>query len=263
MQISKDNFFFRREGEYMFHVAICDDEMELSGELKRTVIDIFTKLKIKPKIDVFHSGEDLCNKIEVGAQYELLFLDIAFAENEINGVEVGRRIRDMYKNELTSIVYISWEKEYSMQLFEIRPINFLLKPLQYDKIEHAVRTHLKISGLSSRVFTYKKGHVVVMVPVKDIVYLENFKRKVIIHFADGRKDDFYGSLKEIYQDQLKHFDFLFTHASFVVNFDYIKTLNYNQLFLLNREEPLQISPGKKDEVRQICSTIIKRRRAAV
>jgi len=32
---------------------------------------------------------------------------------------------------------------------------------------------------------------------------------MILHLADGRKEEFYGSLKNEYEEQLKKFDFLF------------------------------------------------------
>ena len=244
----------------MVVVAICDDEIDLGAELERTLIEIFTKLNVKYEIEVFLTGEELCRRMESGSRYDLIFLDIEFAKSEINGVEVGRLIREAQQNHIVSIVYISWEKKYSMQLFEIRPLNFLIKPLAYDKIKQTVKTYLKIFGLFSGEFIYKKGHDTFKVQIKDIVYLENQERKIIIFFSDGRKEDFYGSLKEVYNEQLKKFDFLFIHASYVVNYDYVTAVKYNRLHLTNSLTPLPISPNKRNEVREHYLSIIKRRR---
>ena len=106
-------------------VAICDDEKRVGTELESALFKILGNLNIKCEVDVYLTGEELCAKLEDGAQYDLIFLDIEFAKNAINGVEAGRLIRDIYRNDLTSIVYISWEMKYSMQLFDIRPLNFL------------------------------------------------------------------------------------------------------------------------------------------
>ena len=244
----------------MVRVAICDDDVDLGAELERALIDVFAKLNVKHEIDVLFTGEELCGQMESGAHYDLIFLDIEFAKDKINGVEAGRLIRDTYHNNTVSIVYIAWEKKYSMQLFEIRPMNFLVKPLEYDKIENTVRTYLKISGLFSKEFAYKKGHDLFKVQIKDIAYLENSERKVIIHLADGRKEDFYGSLKELYNEQLKTCDFLFIHASYAVNYDYISAVKYNQLFLTGSDRPLPISPNRRNEVRENYLAIMKKRR---
>jgi len=244
----------------MLKVAICDDETSIGSELERVLLDIFGKLRIRHEIDVFFAGDRLCRKMEKGEHYDIIFLDIQFANSEISGVDVGRLIRDTYQNNRTSIVYISWEKNYAMQLFETRPLHFLLKPLAYEEVEKTVKTHLKITEFSSGEFTYKKSHDIFKVWIKDIVYLANCERKVIIHLACGREEAFYGSLKEVYNKQLKEYDFLFIHASFVVNYDYISTIKYSQVFVANNKISLPISPNRRAEIRELYLTIMTRRR---
>ena len=244
----------------MVHIAICDDEIEVGAELERFLVDILTKLNIPFEIDVLFAGEELQQKIEIETHYDLIFLDIEFTKSEINGVEVGRLIRDSYQNDKVSIVYISWEKRYSMQLFEIRPLNFIVKPLEYNKVEQTIKTFLKIAKLSVGEFTYKKGHDSYKLQTKDIIYLENRERKVVIHLVDGREEEFYGSLKEIYNDQLKKLDFLFIHASYVINYDFIHTIKFKQVLLTDSLTPLPISPNKRKEVRENFFTIMAKRR---
>ena len=244
----------------MVYVAICDDETKIGAELERTLIGIFNRLKVECEIDVFFAGDELRRKMEAGMHYDLIFLDIEFAKDGINGVEVGRLIRDTHHNHMVSIVYISWEKNYAMQLFEIRPMDFLIKPLEYEKVEQAIRTYLKIAGLWSGAFTYKKGHNICKIHTKNIIYLESSDRKLILHLADGRKEEFYGSLKEAYNEQLHRFDFLFIHASYVVNYDYIAAVKYNQLFLTESQIPLPISPNRRSDIRERYYEIMKKRR---
>ena len=241
-------------------VAICDDEKRMGAELERAVIDIFDKMNIKVEIDVYFTGEELCASMESGAHYNLIFLDIEFAQNAINGVEVGRLIRKAHHNNMVSIVYISWEMKYSMQLFDIRPLNFLLKPLDSEKVEEVVRTYLELAGLWAGDFTYKIGHDTYKVQVKDIIYLQSMKRKLILHLANGRREEFYGTLKEVYQEQLQRFDFLFIHASYVVNYDFIAAVKYDELLLTDGVTALPISRHKRKEVREACCTITERRR---
>jgi len=241
-------------------VAICDDEKRIGAELERALISMFDKLNIKYEVDVYFTGEELCSKMEKGGYYNLIFLDIEFAKNAINGIEVGKLIRKSHNNAV-SIVYISWETNYSMQLFDIRPLNFLIKPLDYEKVEKVVRTHLEIAGLWSGDFTYKAGHVTYKVNVKDIIYLQSAKRKLILYLADGRKEEFYGTLKDVYQEQLQRSDFLFIHASYVVNYDYIAVVKYNELILTNGAVSLPISQHKRKEVREAYYAIMERRRA--
>jgi len=240
-------------------VAICDDEKNVGAGLECALIGMLKNQNIKYEIDVYYTGEELCAQLGKGAHYDLIFLDIEFAKNAINGVEVGRLIRETYHNDLTSIVYISWERKYSMQLFDIRPLNFLIKPLDYTKVEQTVVTHLRIAGLWAGEFSYKIGHSIHKVQVKDIVYLQSDKRKLILHLADGRKEEFYGTLKETYQEQLQRFDFILIHASYAVNYDYIAVAKYDEMLLIDGVTSLPISQPKRKEVKEIHYEIMAKR----
>ena len=244
----------------MITVAICDDEKKIGAELENALMNVLNSLNVKREIDVFFTGDELCKKLEAGTHYDLIFLDIEFAKDDIDGVEVGRLIRDTYKNNMTSIVYISWEKKYAMDLFDIRPLHFLVKPLSHEKVEKVVRTFLDISGRWSGALSYTIGYDTFKVPLKDILYLENQERKVVIYLADGRKEAFYGSLKSVYEEQLKRFDFLFIHASYAVNYDYVTTVEYSQLYLSNTALPLPVSKHRRNAVRENYFAITKRRR---
>jgi len=253
----------RQEGgmsQKMIMVAICDDETTIGAELERALICIFEKMQIEYSIDVFFCGEDLCRHMVQGVHYDLIFLDLEFAKSEINGIEVGRIIRDTHQNDLVSIVYISWIKDYSFELFEIRPLNFLIKPLGYDVIEKTVRTYLKIAGLWSGEFSYKIGRDTFKTKAKDIVYIESRNKKLAIYFANGSIAEFYGAIKEVYQEQLKKLDFLFVHASYIVNFDYISAIRYDRVFLADSATPIPISQGRRNEIRGKYCEIMKRRR---
>jgi len=242
-------------------VAICDDEKRMCAELECALIDMLDKQNIKYEINVYLTGGELCAKMEEGAHYNLIFLDIEFAKNAINGVEVGRLIREAYCNDLTSIVYISWEMKYSMQLFDIRPLNFLIKPLDYAKVKQTVTTYLRIAGLWAGEFSYKVGHSTHKVRVKDIIYIQSDRRKLMLYLADGRKEEFYGTLKEVYQEQLRKFDFIFIHASCIVNYDYIAVAKYDEMVLIDGITSLPISQPKRKEVREAYYEIVEKREA--
>ena len=128
----------------MVHIAICDDETKICADLERALIDILKKQNVRYSIDIFHSSNEFIREIETGANFDLIFLDIVFASKEISGVEVGQLIRDAHENHKMQVVFISWEEKYAMQLFELRPLNFLVKPLSNDKIEHSAVNTLGI-----------------------------------------------------------------------------------------------------------------------
>ena len=242
----------------MLYIAVCDDELKIGAELERILIDILGKLNIKYEIDVFFGGEELQNRMEAGAHYDLIFLDIEFAQGQVNGVDVGRIIRDTHHNYLASIVYISWERNYALQLFDVQPLNFLIKPLTYEMIDDVIKKYLKLAGLWLGAFTYRVGHDSFKVQIKDIVYLESANKKLILHLVGGRQEEFYGSIKEAYEGQLRKFDFLFIHAAYVVNFDYVTAMKFNQVYVAGSDAPLPISKHRRNEVKETYYAILNR-----
>jgi len=243
----------------VLHIAICDDETNICAELERSLLSILSKLSVKHEIDVFFSGEDLHRKMKAGIHYDLIFLDIEFKKSNSSGIDIGRIIRDVHQNHLASIVYISWENKYAMQLFDVQPFNFLVKPLEHSKIEEVIGKYLKIAGLWSGEFSYKIGHDNFKVPIVDVAYLESSGRKLIIHLANGRHEEFYGSLKAAYDEQLKKFDFLFIHNSYIVNYDFIIALKFDEVVLANITTPLPISRRRRNQVRESYFKIMKKR----
>jgi DNA-binding LytR/AlgR family response regulator len=233
--------------------------VKIGADLERDLTDILDKMNVRHKTDVFLTGERLLYELENGTHYDLIFLDIEFALSEIDGVEVGRRIRDVHHNHLTAIVYISWERKYALQLFDIQPFNFLVKPLRYEKTDEVLRKYIKIAGLWSETFTYKIGHAAHKARIKDIVYLESADRKLILHLAGGKREEFYGSLKAVYEEQLSRFDFLFIHNAFVINYDYVTALKFDHAILNGVTLPLPISKHRRNAVKEKYCEIMKRR----
>jgi len=243
----------------MIKVAVCDDDEELAAGLSLDVAWVLDDMKLAHEIHACHSAEELCRKLEDGGGYDLIFLDIQFARNEIDGVQAGLRIREEHENNNVSIVYISWEKDYAFDLVDINPLRFLIKPLTREEIEKTLKKYLKIKGFSSGRFSYKKGRDTASAWIKDIVYFESRDRKIYITLADGTRDEFYGSLKEVYDSRLESGNFLFIHASYLVNYDYVTDIKYDSL-LIQGDVPLPISQKRRADVRRRYATITQQRR---
>ncbi|MEL7568552.1 MAG: response regulator [Dehalobacterium sp.] len=82
------------------------------------------------EIEVFFSGEKLYQFICEGACFDIVFLDIELPK--ISGIDIGKKIRDEMHDETTKIVYISGKDSYAMGLFDVRPLNFLIKPIKIN-----------------------------------------------------------------------------------------------------------------------------------
>ena len=57
-------------------IAICDDNIPITSEIERMLLQIMKQDYISMEIAVYFDGESLCKKIEQGEYYDLIYLDI-------------------------------------------------------------------------------------------------------------------------------------------------------------------------------------------
>ena len=111
----------------MYRIGICDDDKELCSGLEEQIYSIAKELSLKADVEVWYSGEGILKDLQKGMELDLIFLDIELIQ--ANGVSVGRFIRNDMEDIHTHIVYISSKQTYAMQLFQIQPLEFLVKPV--------------------------------------------------------------------------------------------------------------------------------------
>ena len=226
----------------MFKAAVCDDNKMQCNEIERIVEQYFVTECIGCEIDVFISGEELIRSLNDGERYDVIYLDIEM--EELNGVFVGKYIRDELKDDNTQIVYISGNTSYALDLFQIRPLHFLIKPLSKQQIIQTLEKAIELQGRETKVLTYKTGKTEKKLPFKDIMYFSSEAKKTVIHTKDG-EDSFYGKLADIVYPVE---DFLHIHKSFVVNRHYVMQFKFDSVILVNMVE-LPISRAYRKEVR--------------
>ncbi len=228
----------------MLRIAVCDDDNIICVQLESMLLEISKNISEDIEVEVFFSGEELCKFLTEKNYFDILFLDIEL--RKMNGVEVGKLIREKMNNETTQIVFISAKDSYAMELFQIRPLHFLIKPIQRDKLEEVVCKALNLIGKNSQYFEYKIGTTNYMVPFKDIIYFESDGRKVNIITKD-KTQSYYGKLSET-EKQLNTQDFIFIHKSFLVNYEHVIEYQYDNVKMSNNKI-LSISQNNRRIVR--------------
>lgn len=230
----------------MLKIAICDDDNYICIQLEEILLNLGDIYLEKLEINIFYSGVELDKAIKNGDFFDLIFLDIEM--KNMNGVEVGTKIRCEYENETTQIIYISSMENYAMELFQVRPMDFIIKPLNYEKISKVFETALRLIPKNNEVFQYQTGHTSCKLLLKDILYFESINRKINV-ITCGRTDMFYGVLNDIHKN-LQPFNFLYIHKSFLVNYIHIVKFEYSQV-TMSDNCVLPISQQNRKAVRSL------------
>lgn len=229
----------------MLRIAICDDEKIICTGLEDVLYEIGKDINQEIETEVYYSGENLCDYLCEGNRFDLIFLDIELSN--INGVEVGKIIREKLKDELTQIVYISGNESYAMELFEIRPLNFLIKPFSKEKLEEVLLKAIKLLHKENNFFEYKNNNITFSILLKDILYFESHGRKVNIFLSNETKS-FYGKLSTV-EEQIHNQDFIMIHKSYLINLNHCIEYTYEYVKMSN-EEVLTISQNNRKSVRE-------------
>ena len=224
-------------------IAICEDEYNIQFLLEDFVQEVLNGYNLEYEIEVYSNGEEFCRKLKKN-DFDLLFLDIEL--KEMNGIEVSKFIRETKGDETIQIAYVSGKTGYALELFEYRPINFLVKPVVSEDIKKVIDKLLLLTNQYEELFRYKKGTSSYMVPLQDIIYFSSRGRKVTIHKKDGN-DEFYDTMNHIYS-QLEGKRFLFVHKSYIINCLYIKLLEYSQITLTGNIK-IPISQSRRQSIR--------------
>lgn len=239
----------------MFQIAICDDDKYLCAELEKQLLKYGQNFQEKVEVEVFYNGQDLWQTMENGYEADLLFLDIRM--QYLDGIELGKRIRDMLSNDRTQIVYISEYDSYAMELFQVRPLHFLKKPLKEKAVTSVVQKAWQLLEKQKQHYCYYSGKNMYKVLVQDILYFSSQGKKITLHTKTEERE-FYSKLSEVIAS-LKNFNFISIHKSYFVNFLHITEVRRNEIILTNGET-LPISNSKKETVQQFVLATMRSRK---
>ena len=231
----------------MLKILICDDDELFSKELENKLEQYEINHRDEFDIQQAASGEEALKKLQE-EQWDVLFLDIEMPE--INGVEVGMRVREQLRNYGLKIIYVSSRRGYAMDLFKVDTFDFLIKPVAYEELENVLDKLLNVLNRGGEMFTYRKKGQTARCRLEDILYFESRLRKTIV-VTTQKEDEFYAPLKDVYEE-LKDKKFFYCHKSILVNYDRVAEFHYDKLVLDNGEE-LEISQAKRKEVRGLSS----------
>lgn len=220
----------------MLKFAIVDDNAVLCNELEQYIQTASMSLHIESSCDVYYDGESFCRALEDGEDYHLLFLDIELVQ--MNGIGVGTHIREYLKNNKMQIIFISAKQDYAMELFQIRPLNFLLKPISPKTIKNCLAKYLELYPKVDY-FHCKIGKITHNLAYDSIIYFESCNKIVRIHTTETIFD-YYAKLSDI-ETSLPG-SFVRIHKSFIINPKYIirqgtdnVTMSNNSVLAISRQ----------------------------
>lgn len=228
----------------MYNIGICDDGENICTSIENMLFQYAEKKKVQVEVQVWYTGEGLKGYLEQGNHLDILFLDIELFK--MTGIEVGSYIRNVLDNMGLQIIYISGKASYALQLFKTQPMDFLVKPILQEHIDHAMDVAIKIIKKRKEKFEFRQGKDYYYIAMGDIVYLESKGKKIKIMTPQGTYE-IYGRLKDVVKGLSE--DFIMIHQSYVINKEYVLRYTYEMVELVNGTI-LTISKVNRKQVRE-------------
>lgn len=209
-----------------FRTLVIDDERLAREELKSVLSEIH-------EIDVIgeaQNGDEALKLIKSEAP-DLIFLDINMPE--MNGFEMLKKL-----DEIPKVIFVTAYDEYALKAFEVNALDYLLKPIDPERLEEAIEKLKKESdeefestlnpkfdrssrtlSVADRVFI-KDGEKCYFVQLADVRMLESDGNYVKVYF-DKNRPLILRSLNS-FEEKLDPEHFFRANRKFIVNINWIE-----------------------------------------
>lgn len=230
----------------MITIAICDDNTEISEEIAYRVKQIANEKRVSVEIEVFGDGQDLVDDIEHGSLFDIILLDIEM--KYMNGLEAARRIRKNDKNLI--LIYVTNYAGYSIEAYSVRPYQFLLKPIDNEKLRQYISEAIEEILKNDLFFRYSANKENYKILIQNILYFESCGRTIYIHTINEGDKKFNGKLVNVEKAlEESKAEFWRIHQSYLVNRKNMQKIGYAKIELSNGEG-LNISEDKRKYIRE-------------
>jgi DNA-binding LytR/AlgR family response regulator len=218
----------------MLTCIVIDDEPLALEVIKKYIAKIYF-LELKGSFtDPFEAKQVLDT-----TRIDIIFLDIQMPD--INGIEFSKSIGS--KN--TAVVFTTAFSEYAVEGFNVDAIDYLLKPIEYDRFLKSVYKakeyvdYLNNQELHEGYLFVKSDYQMVKINLKDILYIEGLDDYIKIYMSNKSVLTLM-TLKTILQ-KLPSNEFVRVHRSYIAPISKIDHVSKSRIKIGEKEIPIGVS----------------------
>ncbi len=231
----------------MLQIAICDDNVdELSNMVQ--LINLYRASKnFSCEYAVFPNGFELISTLEKGKHYDVYFLDIIMPG--FMGIDLAKEIRSF--NKTATILFFTSSPEFALESYSVKAINYVLKPITKEKFFFTfdeVLEQIKVEKDEDAI-VIKSNEGIQKILISNLVFAEVIGRNVLYHLISGKVMECTESFSSVCDNLLKYGCFIKPHRSYLVNMQYVDTIDNHQISL-QTISTVPIAQGKAREIKE-------------
>ena len=230
----------------MYKIAICDDDRADRERVHGFVMEYLSEKSIMAEVRVFDHPDSLIAECEQ-LRPQIYILDIVMPM--VTGIQAARELR--WNQPEAQINFATSESSYAMESFDVNPINYILKPIQKEKLFSTLDLALsKVDTEDRKTVTVKVKGGLSTLRIEDITYIDYRNHVVTYHMLDG-SDTSTPTLRIGFSEYMEEThpgkDFVRCHESIAVNLAAIDKLTKSEIILRNKEQ-IPVSKSRYAEV---------------
>lgn len=172
-------------------------------------------------------------------EIDLIFLDIRMPD--LSGTQFLKTLPRK-----PSVIFVTAYNEFAVEGFELDAIDYLLKPVPFDRFVGAVskayeyisyRKNSRSQQQNDDFLFIKTSHKIQKIFYEDIVYLEGLKDYTRIHLSGSRKPVVTLQTLKYFESRLPASSFIRIHRSYIVSLRKLDTVSRKTVFLGDTELP--------------------------
>jgi DNA-binding LytR/AlgR family response regulator len=231
----------------MLQIAVCDDNIDELANMVQLLNQYRESKHLDCEYALFQNGFELVSSLEKGKRFDIYCLDIIMPG--FTGIEVAKEIRNYDKT--APILFFTSSPEFALESYSVKAINYVLKPISKEKL------FFTFDDILERINTEKNDAAIVVksnegiqrILISNLVFAEVIGRNVLYHLQSGKVIECTESFSAACDNLLKYGHFIRTHRSFIVNMQYIDTIDNNQVTLQTLSR-VPVSQGKAREIKE-------------
>ena len=213
----------------MYRVAICEDEAPVREENARMCGEILNRLETEYSLQVFSSAESLEEALHSGVVFDLICLDIVMPGK--SGLELARELR--MHDDRTSILFISSSADFLLDGYSVRPIQYLLKPVDEAVLEKAIADDLRLNHQARAVLIPAGGKTEIL-PLGEIQYIESRDHGCV--FVMEQEERFFCMSLRQAEGLMPGGQFCRCHNSFLIHLDKVVRMDNHNITLTGQKQ---------------------------
>ncbi|MEO8404329.1 MAG: LytTR family DNA-binding domain-containing protein [Chitinophagaceae bacterium] len=217
----------------MINCAIIDDE-PLALQLLEDFVNKTPYLHLVGKFDEPMQALSLLEAQKI----DLLLLDIKMPD--ISGIDFFRSLSNK-----PEVIFTTAYSEYAMDGFELKAMDYLLKPISFEKFLAAcnrVREYIELKNnrapRDKDYFFINAAHKLHKIFYDDILYLEGLKDYTKIHLASSASPLIILHSLKYFEYLLEQREFIRIHRSYIISIRKVVTISRKSVTMQSGELPV-------------------------